>query len=238
MPVEAAVVVPLAALAKLAAHKDELLAGVAEHPAEHQPQVRRLLPAIAGHLFQQRTLAVDHLVVREGQHEIFRVGIPHAEGELVVAVLAVDRVLRHIGDKIIHPAHIPLITEAKAAEPDGLRHHRPRGRLLRRHRYSREVGVERAVHLAQKGDRLDILLAAVLISYPLAVAARIIKIEHRGHGVDTQAVGVVAVEPVIGRRNQETPHLVASIVEDRALPVGMKTLARVLVLVERRTVKA
>ena len=42
VPVEALVVVPLAALPELAAHKDELLAGMAEHPAEGETQIRRL----------------------------------------------------------------------------------------------------------------------------------------------------------------------------------------------------
>ena len=70
VPVEAAVVVPFAPLAELAAHEQQLLAGLGEHVAEQQPQVGELLPVVAGHLAEQRAFAVDDLVVRQRQNEV------------------------------------------------------------------------------------------------------------------------------------------------------------------------
>ena len=50
VPVQFAVVVPLAPLAELASHEQQLLARVRPHEAQVQAQVGELLPAVAGHL--------------------------------------------------------------------------------------------------------------------------------------------------------------------------------------------
>ena len=93
VPFEAGIVVPLAYLAELVAHEEQLLAGLGVHVAEEQPQIGELLPVVARHLAEQRALAVHDLVVRERQHEILVKGVEHAERELVVVVLAVNRIL-------------------------------------------------------------------------------------------------------------------------------------------------
>src|SRR6185312_8966175 len=88
MPLQALVMLPLAPLADLPAHEEELLAGMSPHVAVEQPQRCELLPLIARHLADERALAVHHLIVRERQHEVLAEGIPDAEGELVLLVLA------------------------------------------------------------------------------------------------------------------------------------------------------
>ena len=65
VPVERGVVVPLAILPELAPHEEELLPGLSILVAEQQAQVGALLPVVAGHLVDQRSLAVHHLVVRD-----------------------------------------------------------------------------------------------------------------------------------------------------------------------------
>ena len=77
----------------------------------------------------------------------------------------------------------------------------------------------------------------MLVGDPLAVPARVVEVEHRRDGVDAQAVDVVAVEPEHGARHQERAHLVAAVVEDAALPLGVEALARVGVLEEMRAVE-
>ena len=76
-----------------------------------------------------------------------------------------------------------------------------------------------------------------LFGNPFAVLARIIEIEHRGDGVHAQAVDVIFVEPEHRTRHQEAADFGAAIVEDVSLPVGMKSLARIGVLVEMRAVE-
>ena len=39
-----------------------------------------------------------------------------AEGQLVVVVAAVDRVLLEVAERVVHPAHVPLEAEAEAAQ--------------------------------------------------------------------------------------------------------------------------
>ena len=72
MPFQAGVVSPLAHLAEFAAHEEQFLAGLRVHVSEQQAQVGELLPFVAGHLADQRSLAVNDFVVRKRQHEIFR----------------------------------------------------------------------------------------------------------------------------------------------------------------------
>ncbi len=79
-------------LGDLVAHEEELLARVRPHVGVERAEVRELLPAVAGHLVQQRALAVDDLVVGQRQDEVLGEGVDEAEGQLVVVVAAVDRV--------------------------------------------------------------------------------------------------------------------------------------------------
>src|ERR1700682_4129583 len=118
MPIEAGIVVPLGPLAKLPAHKQQLLARMAEHETVEQTQIGELLPFVARHLAKHRTLAVNHFVVRKGQDEVFRKGVQQAESDLVMLIAAVDRVLRHVIQYVVHPAHVPLEPETTPAEID------------------------------------------------------------------------------------------------------------------------
>ena len=83
-------VVPLPPLPELPAYEQELLPRLRVHPAEQEAQVGELLPVVAGHLREQRPLAVHHLVVRQRQHEVLVERVDQAEREPPVLVLAVD----------------------------------------------------------------------------------------------------------------------------------------------------
>ena len=80
VPVEAAVVVPLPPLAEFPPHEEELLPGLPVHVPVEGPQVGELLPGVPGHLADERPLAVDDLVMREGENEVFREGVHQTEG--------------------------------------------------------------------------------------------------------------------------------------------------------------
>ncbi len=108
VPLEALVVLPLALLTELPAHEQQLLAGVPPHIAIQQTQIRELLPFIAGHLADQRALAVHDLVVGERQHEVLAEGIPEREGEGAVLVGSVQGVGTKILQRVVHPAHVSI----------------------------------------------------------------------------------------------------------------------------------
>src|SRR5262245_54398702 len=71
VPIERMVMSPFALLGELAAHEQELLAGVTEHEAIICAQIGKALPLVTRHAAEKRTLAVDDLIVRERQDEIF-----------------------------------------------------------------------------------------------------------------------------------------------------------------------
>ena len=188
------------------------------HVAVERAQVREALPAVAGHLPEQRALAVHDLVVGERQDEVLVPGVDHREGQLVVVEAAVHRLLREVLERVVHPAHVPLEAEAEPAEVGRARDARPRGRLLRDRHHARLAAVDDLVQLAQEGDGVEVLAAAEGVGHPLALLARVVEVEHRRDGVHPQAVGVVLAQPVERVRDQEVADLVAAEVEDRACP--------------------
>ena len=97
--------------------------------------------------------------------------------------------------------------------------------------------VNQLVGAPEEGDRLAVLLAAVGVREPLALAARIVEVEHRGDRVDPQAVDVEAVDPVERVAIEEVGDLEAAEIVDRGIPVRMEALSRVGVLVERGAVE-
>ena len=131
-PADAVVVIPLLALADLLPHEQQLLAGMRPHVGQERAHVGELLPLVAGHFVEQRALAVHHLVVRNGQHEILGEGVQQAEGDVVVVILAVDGIVAEVVQHVVHPAHVPLHGEAQAVQVDGLATRRGRRWIPRR----------------------------------------------------------------------------------------------------------
>ncbi len=79
-----------------------------------EAQIGELLPHVAGHFVEKRILAVNDFVVRKRQHKVFGESIEHRKGELVLVVFAMDGVGGEISEGVVHPAHVPLQTEAEA----------------------------------------------------------------------------------------------------------------------------
>ena len=100
-----------------------------------------------------------------------------------------------------------------------------------------EAAVDEFVGPAQEGDRLAVFVAAVGVGQPFAFAPRIVEVEHRGDGVDPQAVDMEPVDPVERVAIEEVRHLVPAEIVDRGVPVRMEALARIGVLVERSAVE-
>src|SRR6516162_8568395 len=72
IPVELSVMVPFALLGDFSPHEQKLLPRMSPHETEIGAQIRKALPAITGHLAEQRALAVHHLVMRERKDEVLR----------------------------------------------------------------------------------------------------------------------------------------------------------------------
>ncbi len=125
MPVQALRVIPLQPLPKFASHEEELFARVPPHIAIKGTQVGELLPHVPRHFREQRSFAVDHLIMRERQHKVFVIGVHQRKGDIVLMIAPVDRIMAHVVQHIVHPAHIPLQTEAQTSHIDWASDHGP-----------------------------------------------------------------------------------------------------------------
>src|ERR1700722_14529292 len=117
MPVEARIMIPLVPLPDVIAHEQQLLARVTKHVTVEQPCVCEFPPCVAGHFAEYGAFAVNYLVVRKWQDKILGERIRQAEQNTVVVISAVDRIFRHVVQRVMHPAHVPLEAESKPAEP-------------------------------------------------------------------------------------------------------------------------
>ncbi len=78
------------------------------HKGVQRAQIGEFLPAVARHLVEQRAFHMHDLVVRERQHEFLRKCVQEREGELILMVAAVNWVVVHVLQDVMHPPHVPL----------------------------------------------------------------------------------------------------------------------------------
>src|SRR5262249_33101377 len=116
--IEPDIVVPLAFLRELAAHEQELLSGMAPHVSEISAQIGEALPAVAGHLADQRSLAVHRLVMAEREDEILVKSVKQPKGEIVVWVFTMQGDEQHVLQAIVHPPHFPFEAKPEPADID------------------------------------------------------------------------------------------------------------------------
>ena len=236
-PVQRLCLVPLGELAELLTHEQQLLARVGHHVAEEGAQVCKLGVVLAGHLVDQAALAVHHLIVADGQHKILAEGVEEAEGDLVVVAGTEERVSLHVAEHIVHPAHVPLEVEAKAAVRSRLCDHGPCSGFFRNHVLVGVTAQHGVVQLAQESNSLQIFLAAVLVRLPLALLAVIVQIQHGCHRVHAQTVDMVLLQPIQCAGDQEALHLAAAEVEHHGAPLLMFAALRIRVLVAGFAIK-
>ena len=154
VPIEAAGFAPLIALSEFLAHEEKFLARVSALIRQEQTEICELLPQIAGHFVEQRVFSVNDFVVGKGQHEILGEGIEHRERHLVVLVFAVNRVLREIAERIVHPAHVPFQAEAESAEIGGPGDTGPGRGLFGDGENAREAAMRDFIHALDESDRM------------------------------------------------------------------------------------
>ena len=107
--------VPLGPLRQFVAHEQELLAGHSVHITKEQAQVGILLPLVARHHAEEGPFPVDGFIMRERQHEVLVKGIDHPERQFAMMIFSERRIAFEIAQGVVHPAHIPLQTEAETA---------------------------------------------------------------------------------------------------------------------------
>ena len=230
-PLQFLLEVPLVLLGEFRAHELQLLAGVGHHVGDEGPHLVGLHLVVPWHFIEERALPVHHLVVRDGQDEVLGEGVEEGEGQGVVVPAAEVGVQGHVGEHVVHPAHVPLVVKAQAAQEGGLAHHGPGGGLLGDHHAVGGLGEGGLVQGLQEGHGLVVLLAPVLVGNPLPVPAVVVQVQHRGHRVHPQAVHVVLLQPEHGAGHQKALHLGPAVVEHQGAPLFVLSLSGVLILV-------
>ena len=66
-----------------------------------------------GHFSQKGMFSVDHLVVGECLDKMLCISVNHAKSQMVVMIASVNRVFFHIGQGVVHPAHVPFHMKAQ-----------------------------------------------------------------------------------------------------------------------------
>ena len=161
---------------------------------------------------------------------------------------AMHRLARHILQRVVHEAHVPLEAEAqittmglaamRLAVIGRQSHARPGGGFLGDGHEACRRAVYRAVQRPQEADRFPVFAPARFIGQPFAGFARIIAIQHRCHGIDAQTIDMELFGPVKGVVDQEADDFAPPEIIDRGVPVGVKAQARVFVFVKRGAVEA
>src|SRR6266536_4811114 len=113
MPVESLRVIPLLPLPKFASHNDELFTRVSPHVTIEGTQVGKLLPQVPRHFREQRSFAVDHLIMREREYKVFVIRVHQRKSDTVLMIAPVDWIEAHVVQHIVHPTHVPLQAETQ-----------------------------------------------------------------------------------------------------------------------------
>ena len=171
------------------------------------------------------------------QDEVLRVSVEQAEGQVVVVEAAMDGIVRHVVERVVHPAHVPLEAEAEPARIRRMRNAAPGCRFFRDRHAAGEQAVGLLVRALQEADRIAVFIAAVGVGQPLAGLARIIEIEHGGHRIHAQAVDMEAVEPIERVGAEEIGDFPAAEIVNGRVPVRVEAAARIGMLVKRGAVE-
>ena len=144
----------------------------------------------------------------------------------------VDGILGIEVKSVVHPPHVPFHAEAQSTKIGRLRYTRPRCRFLSNGQHAWVVMVDHLIKCFQEIYGLKVLVAAILVGYPLTLFAGIVEIEHRCHGINPQPVYVVFLKPEKGIRDEIIFHLVPSVIEYKCPPLPVLPLLWVRMFVE------
>ena len=181
---------------------------------------------------------MHHLIVGEHQNKVLAVRIQHTESQFPIVMAPEERVIFHISQEIIHPAHVPLIIKSHGAVVHISGNLGPCRRLLRNQNRSRLSLLKHGIQMFQEFHCFQILISAVDIGDPLAIVLAVIQIQHGSHRVHADAIRMILPGPEQRVGNQEVGHLGTSIIVNQSPPVRMHPLPWVLVLIDTGHVKA
>src|SRR5271156_6528231 len=175
--------------------------------------------------------------MRKRQHEIFAVCVHQTEGEIAMMIAAENRIEAEVIEGIMHPAHVPFEAEAETADIDRATNCRPRSRFLGDHQNPGMETVGLSIKLLKERNCGKVLAPAMLVGNPFAGAPSVVEIEHRGNRIHPNSIRVILRQPVVRTGEKKGANLIAREIEDVGIPLGLKSFARVEMLVERGAIE-
>ena len=181
-----------------------------KHVQVERTSLGELPVVVATHLLGHGCLAMDVFVVRERHQVVLVAKVHHREAQLVVAAGAHTRLKLEHFERVVHPAHVPLVVEAQAALLNGTRGARDIGRVLCHKEDARVQRLQAVVHGLNK-VQCHVVDAAARVALPIDDAA---------DGVHAQCIDMVGAKPEVVGRLHEAAGLPARIHEVVAAPLA------------------
>ena len=179
---------------------------------------------------------MNDFVMGKAQDKILGECVHHGETELVVVPLSRVGISLEVIQRIVHPAHVPLVSEAKAAVRYRMRDLRPCRGLLGDHHNVRIILRHDRIEVTDKVDRLKVIRAAVDIRNILG--SSVVSVEHTGYGVHTDTVKVEFLDPEDRVTDKEGLYFCLGVIKYECAPLLMLADTRILILIAGRSVKA
>ena len=121
---------------------------------------------------------MHHFIVGKRQYKIFAKGIDQAEGHIIMVIFPMHRLSLHVGERVVHPAHVPFKSETQATTRHRMADPAKICRLFGYHQNARIIEVNPAVNLPQQLNGIQIFATTILIWNPLALFPAVIEVEH------------------------------------------------------------
>src|SRR5262245_13418040 len=93
------------------------------------------------------------------------------------------------------------------------------------------------VELAEKLNGFYVFATAITIRNPLTRLPRVVAVEHGGNRIHADGIGVVLIQPEGRAAQQKTAHFVPAVVENVAVPVGMKPKPGIIVFIKMSAIE-
>ncbi len=97
--------------------------------------------------------------------------------------------------------------------------------------------MELRVQMLQELHRIEVLVAAVDVPRCILALTTIIEVEHGGHGIHTDTIGMITVCPEHRTADEEVRHLVLTVVEGQGAPVRVARKTWIRILIETRPIE-
>ena len=182
-----------------------------EHIQVKQPGLLKPRVKIPCHLIDDRSFAMNDLIMGEGQEIGFVKEILHRKQKLSDIPSAVSRLLTHVFQRIVHPAKVPFVVEAQTILRCRFCCPGKRSGVLRDQHCIRIKALQAFIHTLHK-------VHGVMIDPSSAVS---LPVDQVADSIKSKSIEMILVKPECAGRLQEGAHIPAGVHEVAAAPFAV-----------------